>query len=133
MIAPEISWWFGTLTALPTSCSNDAKIDFVVGAGALGERRGLQAVRELVDGETVGDLRKRAEHAERTFGDSPLMLGRFLTDHRPLLGGRLVHSREGLGHRPKMLCQGAPTRSAALSRKNSRPAARGCGEPLSSE
>ena len=48
--------WFGTLTALPMSWQSDGDHDLVVGAGALGERGRLQAVRELVDGEAVGDV-----------------------------------------------------------------------------
>ena len=45
--------------------------DLVVGAGALGARRGLQRVGELVDREPVGDLGQRAQHVERTIGDPP--------------------------------------------------------------
>ena len=48
----------------------------VVGAGPLGERRGLQRVRELVDREAVGDLGERPQHAEHAVGDAALVLGR---------------------------------------------------------
>ena len=41
----------------------------VVGAGPLGHGGGLQRVRELIDGEPVGDVGEAAQHAEHRFGD----------------------------------------------------------------
>ena len=61
--------WLGTLTALPMSWHSDGDDHLVVGAGALGERRGLQRVRELVDREAVGDVGEAAQHAEHRLGD----------------------------------------------------------------
>ena len=74
MIAAAISGWFGTLTALPMSWQQRREDHLLVGAGPLGERRGLQRVRELVDGEAVGDLGERPQHAEHALGDPVLVL-----------------------------------------------------------
>jgi hypothetical protein len=67
-------------------------------AGPLGQGRGLEAVRELVDGESVGDVGERAQHSEDAVGDASLVLDGLGADHRPLLGGRLVHAGEGGRH-----------------------------------
>ena len=71
--------------------------ELVVGAGALGEGGGLQRVRELVDGEAVGDAGQAPQQAEHRLGDAILVGERLLNDHAPLLGGRLVHAGERLG------------------------------------
>ena len=63
----------------------------VVGAGALGERGGLQRVRELVDREAVGDAGEAPQQAEHRFGHALLVGEGLLDDHAPLLGGGLVH------------------------------------------
>ena len=79
---------------LPDVVAEAGDDDLVVGAGTLRPRRGLQAMRQLVDGEPVGDLRERPQHAEHTLGDTVLVLERLFADHRPLLGRRLVHAAE---------------------------------------
>ena len=96
---PRSRGWFGTLTALPMSWSSAADDQLVVGPGALGERRRLQRVRELVDREAVGD-RRRGSAAWRGPTRRPGPGGRRsrVTITAPLLGGRLVHPGEGLGH-----------------------------------
>ena len=63
--------------------------ELVVGAGALGERRRLQAVRELVDREPVDDLVEAPQHAEHRLGDATAVGDRLMGDHAPLLGGGL--------------------------------------------
>ncbi len=71
----------------------------VVGARALGERRRLARVRELVDGEAVGDLLEAAQEHEHTIGDPPLVREVVVHDHRPVLGGAFVHPGEAGGCR----------------------------------
>ena len=73
--------------------------NLVVRAGALGTRRRLEAMGELVDGEAVGDVAERLEHAQHPVGDTTLVLERLGADDRPLVGGGLVHPAEALRSR----------------------------------
>src|ERR1700733_12955410 len=64
---------------------------FVVRSRFLGPGGCLQAVGQLVDGEPVGHLSQGLEESQDAFGHSALIVHRFLTDDRPLLGGGDVH------------------------------------------
>ena len=66
----------------------------VVGTGPLGQGRRLQAVRELVGGEPVGDVAQLPQHGEELLRHPRLVLHRLPPDHRPLLRRRLIHPRE---------------------------------------
>ena len=98
MIAAAISGWFGTLTALPMSCSSDAN---TTSSSAPARSARVAVCSECVSWSTANPSviaaseRSSVEHA---LGDPVLVLVRLLADHRPLLGGRLVHTGEGLRH-----------------------------------
>ena len=89
-----------------------------IGTAALGTRRGLQRVRELVDREAVGDLGERPQHLERTVGDPRLVFARLAPDDRPLLGRRFVHPGEGLS--PCRQVTRAPARTICAHARRSR-------------
>ena len=130
MIAAAISGWFGTLTALPMSCSSDAN---TTSSSAPARSARVAVCSECVSWSTAKPsviVGQRAQHAEHALGDPVLVLVGLLADHRPLLGGRLVHAGEGLRHAPATGVrlrgrggdQGWPRSSAAPSRKKSMPA-----------
>ena len=81
--------WLGTLTALPMSWQSDGDDQLVVGAGALGERGGLQAVRELVDREPVDHPSRLRSMPEHPVGDAVPVRHGLTGDDPPLLGGGL--------------------------------------------
>ena len=71
----------------------------VVGAGLLGHRRRLQAMRELISDEAIADLGKRLEQHDHPVGDPTLVLEGPGADVGPLLGSGLVHAAETVGIR----------------------------------
>ena len=83
---------------LPDVVTERRNHHLVIRAGSFGERRRLERVGELIDREAVGDVGQRAQHLEDALGNAVLVLERLLADHRPLVGGRLVHAREGGRH-----------------------------------
>jgi len=75
--------------------------------GVLQENTRVDVERQLVDREPVGQLRQGLQHPQHPVGDPTLVLHRLLADHRPLLGGGLVHPREGASRRSHALYSSA--------------------------
>ena len=71
----------------------------VVGAGPLGPGGRLEAVGQLVDGESVDHVGQRLEHGQHPVGHPALVAAGLGADRRPLLGRRDIHPGERIRHR----------------------------------
>ena len=120
MIAAAISGWFGTLTALPMSCSSDAN---TTSSSAPARSARVAVCSECVSWSTANPsviVGQRPQQLEHALGDPVLVLDGLLADHRPLLGGRLVHAGEGLRHGASVDQAGASSDGSGLAEQQRR-------------